>query len=117
MTFKDLQKLVQSQASLEQNQLVTRLKDKQFWIWNIEQHKQEDIKTKGDCFFNHVIGLPRKDGIEKSIFDIPKLKRLGKVYDLAVMVKVVEGDTTAEDDNSNMGADMTDWTDLGIGRT
>ena len=73
MTFKDLQKLVQSQASLEQNQLVTRLKDKPFWIWNIEQHKQEDIKTKGDCCFNHIIGLPRKDRIEKSIFDYEKL--------------------------------------------
>ena len=73
MTFKDLQKLVQSQKSLEQNQLVTRLKDKQFWIWNIEQHKQEDIKTKGDCCFNHIIGLPRKDGIEKSIFDYERL--------------------------------------------
>jgi hypothetical protein len=73
VTFKDLQKLVQSQASLEQNQLVTRLKDKPFWIWNIEQHKQEDIKTKGDCCFNHIIGLPRKDGIEKSIFDYETL--------------------------------------------
>ena len=73
MTFKDLQKLIQSQTSLEQNQLVTRLKDKPFWIWNIEQHKQEDIKTKGDCCFNHIIGLPRKDGIEKSIFDYEKL--------------------------------------------
>ena len=73
MTFKDLQKLVQSQASLEQNQLITKLKDKPFWIWNIEQHKQEDIKTKGDCCFNHIIGLPRKDGLEKSIFDYEKL--------------------------------------------
>jgi hypothetical protein len=73
VTFKDLQKLVQSQTSLEQNQLVITLKDKPFWIWNIEQHKQEDIKTKGDCCFNHIIGLPRKDGIEKSIFDYEKL--------------------------------------------
>ena len=38
-----------------------------------KQHKQEDIKTKGDCRFNHIIGLPRKDGIEKSIFDYEKL--------------------------------------------
>ena len=66
MTFKDLQKLVQSQTSLEQNQLVTRLKDKPFWIWDQRQHKQQDIKTKGDCCFNHIIGLPRKDGVEKS---------------------------------------------------
>jgi hypothetical protein len=26
-----------------------------------------------DCCFNHIIGLPRKDGIEKSIFDYEKL--------------------------------------------
>jgi hypothetical protein len=49
VTFRDLQKLVQLQTSLEQNQLITRLANKPFWIWNIEQHKQEDIKTKGDC--------------------------------------------------------------------
>ena len=73
MTFKDLQKLVQSQTSLEQNQLGTRLKDKPFWIWDQNQHKQQDIKTKGDCCFNHIIGLPRKDGIEKSIFDYENL--------------------------------------------
>jgi hypothetical protein len=33
----------------------------------------QDIQTKGDCCFNHIIGLPRKDGIEKSIFDYEKL--------------------------------------------
>jgi hypothetical protein len=69
VTFKDLQKLVQSQAGPEQSQLLQRLKDKPFWIWGPKQHKQEDNKTKGDCCFNHIIGLPRKDGIEKSIFD------------------------------------------------
>jgi len=25
----------------------------------------EDIKTKGNCCFNHIIGLSTKDGIEK----------------------------------------------------
>jgi hypothetical protein len=25
-----------------------------------EKHKQEDIKIKGDCCFNHIIGLPTK---------------------------------------------------------
>jgi hypothetical protein len=73
LTFKDLQKLVQSQSGLEQSELLLRLEDKPFWIWGTEQHKQEDIKTKGDCCFNHIIGLPRKDGIEKSIFDYGKL--------------------------------------------
>ena len=37
------------------------------------KHKREAAKTKGDCCFNHIIGLPRKDGIEKSIFDYEKL--------------------------------------------
>jgi hypothetical protein len=73
VTFKDLQKLVQSESGHEQNQLLLRLRDKPFWIWDPKQHKQEDIKTKGDCCFNHIIGLPRKDGIEKSIFDYEKL--------------------------------------------
>ena len=69
MTFKDLQKLIQSQSNEEQNQLLTRLRDKPFWIWNTKQHKQEDIKTNGECCFNHIIGLPRKDGIDKPLFD------------------------------------------------
>ena len=72
MTFRDLQKVIQSQAGPEQSQLLLRLRDKPFWIWDPKHHKQEDVKTKGDCF-NHIIGLPRKDGIEKSIFDYEKL--------------------------------------------
>jgi hypothetical protein len=73
VTFKDLQKLVQSQSGPEQNQLLQRLRDKPFWIWDQSKHKSEDIKTKGDCCFNHIIGPPRKDGIEESIFDYEKL--------------------------------------------
>jgi hypothetical protein len=64
---------MQSQSGPEQSQLLQRLRDKPFWIWDPKQHKQEDIKTKGNCCFNHIIGLPRKDGIEKSIFDYEKL--------------------------------------------
>jgi hypothetical protein len=73
VTFKDLQKLVQSKSGPEQSQLLLRLGGKPFWIWDPKQHKQVDIKTKGACCFNHIIGLPRKDGIEKSIFDYEKL--------------------------------------------
>jgi hypothetical protein len=69
VTFKDLQKLVQSQSGPDQSYLVERLRNKPFWVWDAKQHKQADIKTKGDCCFNHIIGLPRKGGIEKSIFD------------------------------------------------
>jgi hypothetical protein len=44
-------------------------KNKPFWIENISQHKAEDIRTKGNCCFNHIIGLPKKDGIEHKIYD------------------------------------------------
>jgi hypothetical protein len=69
VTFKDLQKLVQSQSGPEQSQLLQRLRDKPFWINSEKEHKERDIRTKGDCCFNHIIGLPRKDGVEKPIFD------------------------------------------------
>jgi hypothetical protein len=35
--------------------------NKPFWIWDQNQHRAEDIRTKGDCCFNHIIGLPQKD--------------------------------------------------------
>lgn len=73
VTFKDLQKLVQSQSSPEQSQLLQRLRDKPFWIWDQQQHRQEDIKTKGDCCFNHIIGLPIKNKVEKPLFDYEQL--------------------------------------------
>ena len=33
----------------------------------------EDIRTKGECCFNHIIGLPTKEGLEKPIFDYHEL--------------------------------------------
>ena len=73
MTFRDLQKLVQSQSDPEQSQLLQRLRDKPFWIWDQNQHKREDVRTKGDCCFNHIIGLPKKGSVEKPLFDYQKL--------------------------------------------
>jgi hypothetical protein len=73
MTFKDLQKLVQSHSGPEQSHLLQILRDKPFWIWDQKQHRQEDIRTKGDCCFNHIIGLPKKHNIEKPLFDYQKL--------------------------------------------
>ena len=73
MMFKDLQKLVQSQSDSAQVEILQRLKNKEFWIWDKQQHKQEDIKTDGDCCFNHIIGLPTKEGVEKPLFDYEKL--------------------------------------------
>jgi hypothetical protein len=47
-----------------QTKLFERLLNKPFWIWD-QQHKLEDIKIDGDCCFNHIIGLPQKDGNDK----------------------------------------------------
>jgi hypothetical protein len=53
--------------------LFETLRNKPFWIWNIEDHKIEDSRTKGDCCFNHIMGLPTKERIEKPIFDYQKI--------------------------------------------
>ena len=75
MTFKDLKKRVNLEATTiqQQSKLAEILHNKPFWIWNIEDHKQEDIRTNGDCCFNHIIGLPTKEGEEKPLFDYEKI--------------------------------------------
>jgi hypothetical protein len=72
VVFKDLQKLVQHSQQQKENktkELFQRLQGKSFWIWNIVEHKQEDVKTYGNCCFNHIIGLPEKDGINKPLYE------------------------------------------------
>jgi hypothetical protein len=74
LTFKDLKKLISLEATTQQqSKVLQRLQGKPFWIWDKQQHKQEDIKTDGDCCFNHIIGLPTKDGVEKAMFDYEKI--------------------------------------------
>jgi hypothetical protein len=66
VTFKDLKKRVSLEATTkQQSKLFERLYNKSFWILDKQQHKQEDIKTDGDCCFNHIIGLSQKDGNDK----------------------------------------------------
>jgi len=73
VTFRDLKKRVSITPEVEQQyKLFDRLEYRSFWIWDKTQHKADDIKNRGDCCFNHIIGLPRKDGIEKPIFDYEK---------------------------------------------
>jgi hypothetical protein len=68
VTFKDLRKRVISETAIQQqSRLFERLQGKPFWIWNIEEHKQEDIMANGDCCFNHIIGLPQKNGENKPL--------------------------------------------------
>ena len=38
-----------------------------------EDHRKEDIRTNGDCCFNHIIGLPAKNGVDKPLYDYEKI--------------------------------------------
>ena len=44
-------------------------KEKPFWIDDIVEHKQHDRANNGACCFNHIIGLPKKDGLVHKIYD------------------------------------------------
>jgi hypothetical protein len=70
VTFKDLKKRVSLEITQQQSNLFERLQNKAFWIWiwNIEEHKRHDVRANGDCCFNHIIGLPQKDGIDKHLY-------------------------------------------------
>ncbi|MFL6470915.1 MAG: hypothetical protein ACJ71H_08700 [Nitrososphaeraceae archaeon] len=71
MTFRELAKRISNNSSnlQQQTHCFDILQDKPFWIWDIEEHKKEDTRTNGDCCFNHIIGLPQKDGNDKPLYD------------------------------------------------
>jgi hypothetical protein len=73
VTFKDLNKRISQETTAQTSRLFERLGNKPYWIWDIEGHKAEALRTKGDCCFNHIIGLPTKEGIDKPMFDYEKL--------------------------------------------
>ena len=73
MTFKDLKKIVSLELTQQQSRLFEKLQNKPFWIWNIAEHRREDTRTNGDCCFNHIIGLPQKDGNDKSLYDYERI--------------------------------------------
>jgi hypothetical protein len=71
VTFKDLQKLIESHngPNPKQTKAFQRLRDKNFWYWDVATHENKDRIYRGDCCFNHIIGQPRKDGVKKPLFD------------------------------------------------
>jgi hypothetical protein len=73
LTFRDLKKRVSLELTQQQFRLFERLHNKPFWIWNIEKHKLEDIRTNGNCCFNHIIGLPEKESIDKPLYEYEKI--------------------------------------------
>jgi late competence protein required for DNA uptake (superfamily II DNA/RNA helicase) len=74
VTFKDLKKRVSVETTSQQQfRLFERLKNKPFWIWNTKIHRNEDVKTNGDCCFNHIISLPQKEGTDKAMYDYEEI--------------------------------------------
>ena len=74
MMFKDLQKLVATQQrDNTHRELYQRLQGKPFWVWDKQEYKQEDIRSSGDCCFNHIIGLPQKDRNDKPLYDYEQI--------------------------------------------
>jgi hypothetical protein len=73
MTFKELKKRVNLETMQRQSKFFERLQNKAFWIWNSEEHRHEDIRTDGDCCFNHIVGLPQKDSVDKPLYDYEKI--------------------------------------------
>lgn len=49
------------------------LRNKPFWIDNKQDHRQEFIRTNGNCCFNHIVGLPIKNNISLPMFDYESL--------------------------------------------
>lgn len=76
MLSSDLEKiLIEEQRRLPSilTPELEQLKGKQFWLWNSFQHKsmhgKKESLIKRECCFNHMIGLPKKNGIEMPMFD------------------------------------------------
>src|SRR6476659_8426458 len=73
LPYKLHQKLRQSQQQARSSSELSALKGKVFWYWDKEQHTQEYLRTNGQCCFNHIVGLPTKDGKEYPLFDYEKI--------------------------------------------
>jgi hypothetical protein len=74
VTFEDLKKRVSLEVTTQQKyRLTERLQNKPFWIWSVDEHKQEDVRTKEECCFNHLIGLSRKGGYVNQLYDYEKI--------------------------------------------
>jgi hypothetical protein len=77
MTLRGLQKAVKSDSGNigESNQqiLLQKLRGKPFWYWKDPgYHKERYGSNKSQCCFNHIIGPPKKNGIEYLLFDYEK---------------------------------------------
>lgn len=86
MTFKDLANQLsklQGYTSTENEKLLSKLRDKPFWIWDERLHADLYKLTKGNCCFNDIVQRPTKNGIEYPLFDYEK-----SIYDILFATKI-----------------------------
>jgi hypothetical protein len=62
-----------SNSVIENRDCFSIFKDKPFWIWDKQIHKEQFIKSNGNCCFYHIIGLPVKNDKEFPLFSYQKL--------------------------------------------
>jgi hypothetical protein len=72
VTFKDLQKAIESQPAADDNQ-PQKLKGKIFLNGGSYDHRRKHSAYRGRCCFNHIIGPPKKDVVEKPFYNYEKL--------------------------------------------
>jgi hypothetical protein len=81
MTIKDLQRIIQEHEAVADSaamqQLLTKLRDRPFYIWSSDKHNSIQQKPGsefyGCCCFHHIIGPPMKYGKEFPLFDYENL--------------------------------------------
>jgi hypothetical protein len=72
--FRDLKRFVDKEVQqLQTLEQFAVFKDLPFWLWDPQEHREADALNDGYCCFNHIIGLPQKEGIDKPTFDYEKL--------------------------------------------
>ncbi|HEY7777164.1 MAG TPA: DEAD/DEAH box helicase family protein [Nitrososphaeraceae archaeon] len=57
-----------SESSQQKENTSYLFNGKPFWIWDKIIHEREYLESNGLCCFNHMIGLPEKDGEFKPLF-------------------------------------------------
>jgi hypothetical protein len=67
------QKLTKQQPDITSSSSLQVLEGKPFWIWDKIQHLRLASETNEQCCFNHIVGLPRKDGTEHPLYDYEKI--------------------------------------------
>jgi hypothetical protein len=72
--FRDLKKFVDKEVQqLQTVEQFAAFRGLPFWMWNKEEHRKAYAANDGHCCFNHVLGLPQKDGIDKPLYDYEQL--------------------------------------------